>query len=237
MANMEMTLQDKWLIARFREPQRIVSWAVVGGGWTKSRAVAWHQITNADLKPDIDPEKFLRKRLEQISLADAVGFLTSAPLERYSDVEKAGGDFRVRAIATVGLSNALRIGDSPSVRISSRASESFPLPVGTINILCCLSTPLTEEAQLEALSLAAEARTTAVLNAEIPSRESGKLATGTGTDCIAIAAPIISNAAAPLKYSGKHTPLGHLLGASVLEAVTAGIELWKQARSLDKTLT
>ncbi len=50
--------------------------------------------------------------------------------------------------------------------------------------------------------------------------EPGLAATGTGTDCIVIAAP---SGAEPLRYAGKHTLLGHLIGASVLEAVRSGM--------------
>jgi adenosylcobinamide amidohydrolase len=110
----------------------------------------------------------------------------------------------------VGVHNALRVGDAP------RVAE----PAGTINLLCQISRPLSKEAALEALSIATEARTAAVLESGIPSVESGKPATGTGTDCIVIAAPQRGEA---LHYVGKHTPAGHLIGTSVLEAVRSGL--------------
>jgi len=77
-----------------------------------------------------------------------------------------------------------------------------------------------QEASLEALALAAEARALAVREAEIPSRVSGMPATGTGTDCIAIAAPDHPEG---LRYVGKHTVMGHLIGAACLEATTLAI--------------
>src|SRR5207237_10770827 len=73
------------------------------------------------------------------------------------------------------------------------------------------------------LGLAAEARTAAVLEARVPSRRTGKPATGTGTDCIVVAAP---DAGARLAYAGKHTPIGALAGGVVREAVERGVRRW-----------
>ena len=203
--------QGNWLIVRFPVPYQVVSWAIVRGSETQTDTVAWYRVTKDDLKPPVDPREFLKSRLVEASIPHAVGLLTSADLDRYADVEKKAEDIAVRSVATVGLANALRIGDLP------RLLES----VGTINLLCQISRPLSNEAFLEALSLAAEARTTALLESGIPSAESGLPVTGTGTDCIVIAAP---PAGEPLSYAGKHTLLGHLVGASVLEAVRSGMK-------------
>jgi adenosylcobinamide amidohydrolase len=54
--------------------------------------------------------------------------------------------------------------------------------------------------------------------------ERGGLAiTGTGTDCIAIAAPFGED---PLPYAGKHTAIGEAIGACVHRAVADGISDW-----------
>ena len=187
-----------------------MSWAIVGGGKTQTDTIAWYRVTKEELKPPVDPKEFLKIRLAEASIPGAVGLLTSADLDRYSDVEKTEEGDTVRSLATVGLANALRVGDLPHL------AE----PVGTINLLCQVSRPLSQEAFLEALSLAAEARTTALLESGVLSAETGKPATGTGTDCIVIAAPRSGETA---NYVGKHTLLGHLIGSSVLEAVRSGV--------------
>ena len=202
--------KERWLIVRFPEPQVVVSWAVVRGGKTKTDTLAWHRVTAEELKPPVEPREFLKSQLAEASIPNAVGFLTSADLEKYGDVEKTLEGVTARSVVTVGLANALRVGDLP--RIAQ--------PAGTINLLCQISRPLSEEAFLEALSIATEARTAALLEFGIPSVESGLPATGTGTDCIAIAAPSQGEA---LSYVGKHTLAGHLIGTSVLEAVRSGL--------------
>jgi adenosylcobinamide amidohydrolase len=145
--------------------------------------------------------------------------LTSRCLDRHVSAQCHWDEYGAGCIATVGLSNALRIGDPPG-RPKFRP--------GTINILCWLSHSLSDEAYLEAMSVAVEARTTAVLNAGVVSARTGDPATGTGTDCIVIAAPQGQSFEI---YAGKHTPLGHVIGAAVLEAVQRGIEEWLEERS------
>ena len=209
-ADMKIERQGRWLIARFAEPHLMLSWAVVRGGKTQTDTVAWCRVTKDELRPPVDPKEFLKKCLAEASIPQAVGLLTSADLDGYGQSEVTLDGLTVRALATVGVYNSLRVGDLP------RAVE----PVGTLNLLCQISHPLSEEAFLEALSLAAEARTAAVLESGIQSVASGKPATGTGTDCIVVAAP---QKGEQLHYVGKHTTAGHLIGTSVLEAMRSGL--------------
>lgn len=206
--------RGRWLVVEFRDPQLALSWAIVGGGCRRVRTVAWCQVEDRELRPPVDPCRFLRRRFREDGIAEGVGLLTSRSLDSYVDVERRYGGFTVRSIATVGLGNAIRIGDPPGP--SAR--------IGTINLLCSLSVRLSENALVEALALATEARTAAVLEARVPSSVSGLTATGTGTDCIVVSA--VGEGAA-LEYAGKHTVVGHLIGASVTEAIRRGAELWK----------
>ncbi len=206
------------LVARFAEVQRTVSWAIVGGGLTRARTVAWVQIADADLRPPIDPCELARSRLAASGITDAIALLTSRDVGAYVDVRASHGDTSCRCIATVGLGNALRAGDPPAPEAK----------VGTINVLCHSSVPLTDEAMLEALALASEARALAMREADVPSPVSGLPASGTGTDCIVIAAP---EAGEPQRYAGKHTVVGHLIGRTVYAAVHDGAEQWKREQA------
>lgn len=226
----QLERKGRWLLVRFQEPHLVLSWAVVRGGKTQTKTVAWYRVIKEELKPPVNPREFLKARLAEESIPKAVGLLTSANLDLYGDDERTEEGITVRSIATVGLANALRVGDPP------RVAEA----VGTINLLCQVSRPLSKEAFLEALALAAEARAAVLLESGVLSTESGLPATGTGTDCIVIAAPRPSKPTASrteecraerrgasrrgerLNYVGKHTPAGHLIGASVMQAVRAG---------------
>ncbi|ALO28393.1 adenosylcobinamide amidohydrolase [Leptospira borgpetersenii] len=206
-----------WLIANFEEPHNVLSWAVIGGGWTKQvDCVLWHRVRNEDLTPDINPTDYFRKRLFQKEESrNVVGFLTSVSLENYSEVILQKEDLRIRSIVTAGLGNSVRIGDRPS------QLKTY----GTINILVQCSAPMNLNTSLEAVSLIAEARTLAVLEAKILSKAGQNLATGTGTDCIAFASPSRNST---IHYTGKHTLSGHLIGKAVHESVSQGITNWKE---------
>jgi adenosylcobinamide amidohydrolase len=216
------TVRDKRiLVARFARRQRFLSWAIAGGGMTRGREVAWCQVTNADLPLEVDPAAVLGERLALAGVPDAVGLLTSADIGRYVQHTARSGDLEARCVATVGLGNRLRAGDSPG---PSR-------PAGTINVLCALSRPMTERAMIEATALCAEARAVAVYESGVRSLRSGLTASGTGTDCHVIAAPDEDDGeeqgrGEPLAFVGKHTDAGYLMGQVVLAAVTLGARSW-----------
>ena len=195
------------MVVRFPTPQVCVSWAIVNGGRTVASSVAWYFIERHEQPELAEPATFLKSKLDAAGLSDAVGLITSR--KRYGQVVETAqhGDCNACCVATTGLSNALRVGGPPSY-----------VPVGTINLLCQVSVRLTEECALEAISMATEARTAAVMDTSGP-------ATGTGTDCIVIAHPAEGQ---PARYAGKHTQLGHVIGKAVYDAVHHGIKEWQR---------
>ena len=211
------------LIVRLGGVHRTLSWAVTGGGFARARAVVWRRVGDDELLPDVDPAALLRASLAARDLDGAVGMLTARDLDAYDCVTRSLDGVSARAVATVGLSNAVAAGDSPGVLAGPMMSR-----VGTINVLVQLSHALDDAGLAEALALAAEARTAAVLAARVPSRRSARPATGTGTDCIVIAAP---DEGAPLGWVGKHTVTGALVGGVVGEAVARGVRRWLDERA------
>ena len=201
------------LLVSLGAPHDTLSWAIVNGGRRRADAVVWRQVQRFELGPDVDARAVMRDTLEHLGVPSAIGLLTARDVRRYEEARAARGDIWARCVATVGFGNALTVGDPPS-----------PPTTGTINLLCQVSTPLAEEALLEACALAAEARTAAVLEARVPSGVSGRPATGTGTDCIVVAAPIGTGDVT--SFAGKHTACGSAVGAAVYEAVARAVGTW-----------
>ncbi len=195
----------RWLVLDLGVQHATLSWAIVNGGRSRASEIVWRGVGKGDWD-SADPTGWFRGELQSRGFPDAVGLLTACDLARYEVETRSEGSLEVQCVTTLGMSNALSAGDPPGPLRS---------PAGTINTVCIVSRPLSEEAFVEAIALAAEARTAAVLEAQVPSRRSDRLATGTGTDCIVIAAP---DAPAEERYAGKHTLLGALLGAAVREA-------------------
>jgi adenosylcobinamide amidohydrolase len=212
---LEATGERRLLVARFARDQRLLSWAIVGGGASHGREVAWCQVKNDELTQEVDAGALLAERLVAAGIPGAVGLLTSSNVGRYVQHTASSEGLEARCVVTVGLGNRLRAGDSPGT--PQRPS------VGTINLLCAISQPLTERAMIEATALCAEARAVAVLESGVTSLRSGQPASGTGTDCHVMAAP---EDGLPLEYVGKHTNAGHLIGHVVLAAVKTGVRAW-----------
>jgi adenosylcobinamide amidohydrolase len=200
----------QWLVVNFDCPHRVASWAIAGGGIGTANVVAWRQVAERELRPPVDPARWLRARMREAGIEGAVGMLTSRDLDAWVEASSECARARAHCIATVGLGNALRAGDPPGPFAR----------IGTINILCRVETPLTHQALLEGLAIATEAKVAAVLEAGVVSRRSGLPATGTGTDCVVVAAPL---GRSPSPYAGKHTEIGAVIGRAVRDAVDAGV--------------
>jgi adenosylcobinamide amidohydrolase len=210
--------REKAFIVSFGEVVRACSWAIVHGGIVDAEHVVWVEVSNGELGLDVDARAFLAARLARERLGRAVGLLTSRRITSRVDLTAMVGGVTARAVATVGLGNALRAGDAPF---------SGP-PAGTINVLVHVDVPLTDEGLLEASAIATEAKTAALFDARIASKKSGALATGTGTDCTVVTCPRVTWGKRPAPYAGKHTAIGAAIGVVVSRTIRGGIDDWRK---------
>jgi adenosylcobinamide amidohydrolase len=207
-----IALAPPLLVVELNGPHHVLSWSMLRPGLQVADRVAWLEVRNADLPPEVDPVEVIRERIAVAGLDDAVTLVTSRDISRYQVARATVEDHHVRCIATVGLSNSERVG--------TRLHQPPPF-AGTINLLVHVGMPLTEAAMLEAMSITTEARTAAVMDSGVA--RGGLAVTGTGTDCIAVAAP---RGDTPQHYAGKHTALGEAIGGAVYRAVADGIKDW-----------
>ena len=214
-----IVLDRPWLSFDLGEEMAVLSWTVNRPGFVRAHRLLWREIRNADLPPDLDVRHWLEGELATIGATDAPCLLTSRRLDTFVDRTAREGMVEARVVATVGLSNAERVGTR-----TDRSGRDWDLDLaasfGTVNLGIRLSHALSQTGMLEAMSVATEARTTAILEAEI--RLPTGLATGTGTDCIALAAPAGTD-----DYAGLHTDCGVALGRAVHAAVLAGARHWQ----------
>jgi len=211
MSAPKIFLDRPWLIFDLGMQMRVLSWAINKPGFVNAHRIVWREVCNADLPIGVDVYKWLSDTLREKGEIESVAFLTSRNIQRFKTAITCVDSITTVAVATVGLSNAERVG----FRCKGKQTS-----YGTINIAAQLDKPLSEFALIEALSIAVQARTTAILDSDI-STICGR-ATGTGTDCVAIAAPIGNT-----DYAGLHTDIGESLGHAVYEAVYTGAEEWK----------
>jgi adenosylcobinamide amidohydrolase len=205
-----LTLERPWLTLDLGAEHHVLSWAINRPGEVRTRTILWREVRNADLPPELDVGAWLERELDARGQSDAVAFLTSRDVRAHFTARATVEGVSVQAVATVGLSNAERIG----TRVDRRGKDW-----GTINIAVISDTGMTQAARLEALSIATQARTVAVMQSGL--KLPGGTATGTGTDCIAVASP-----AGPAAYAGLHTALGEAVGQAVLRVVGTGVADW-----------
>ncbi|MEJ8563487.1 adenosylcobinamide amidohydrolase [Yoonia sp. GPGPB17] len=205
-----VTVNRPWLRFDLGAEMQVLSWAINKPGFVRASRIIWREVRNADLPKDLNVRAWLDNELRQHGSLDAIAFLTSRNVTAFHDITTQVYQCTAQCVATVGLSNSERVGH----RVQRPAGAW-----GTINVAVRLDRGLTQTGLIEALSIATQARTAAIMDAGL-ALPAGK-ATGTGTDCIAVAAPV-----GPDDYAGLHTDIGEALGAAVYRATLFGARDW-----------
>lgn len=205
-----ITLNRPWLEFDLGHDMQVLSWSLNRPGFVKTRRILWREVRNTDLPTELDVDAWLASELRQHNSSDAVTMLTSRDIGCFVDEVARIGNTTAHAVATVGLSNAERVGH----RVD-RSGQSW----GTINIALRLDHAMTEAAMIETMALVVQARTAAVMDVglKLPTG----IATGTGTDCVAVACP-----AGKTRFAGLHTEIGEATGRAVYAAVRKGADEW-----------
>lgn len=204
-----------YLVVEFAAPQAMLSWSLTRPGFVVADKVAWLHVRDADLPLGVDPAVLLESRMKAAGHENAVHLMTSRDVRKHHKAQATAGKARSACLATVGLGNAGRVGEK----------HECAAMAGTINLVVHVDRPLSPAALIEAISIAASARTAAVI--ELDWRVAGKIATGTGTDCIVVAAPRGDN---PEQFAGLHTDVGAAIGRAVYDAVSEGGAAWIDGR-------
>jgi adenosylcobinamide hydrolase len=204
------------LILSFPAPARVLSWAVLNGGFCDADHVINHHVSGSNQSFCAQPRRWLEQAAVRLELqGNVVAMATAVEMKNLVRVTLSGGGNEVTCFATVGCGNALSVGDPATFTLA----EAAPSPLHTINMVLAVRPGLTDEAMIEAVQIATEGRVRALHEARIMSSVSNLVATGTGTDCIAI----VSLGYRTERYCGKHTSLGELIGRAAYAAVGNGL--------------
>lgn len=214
------------LVARFAQPQRMVSWSINRPGFVVADTVAWLEVRNSDLTPEADPLAWFLRHLEAGGLENAVGMMTSRDVTCHHLAGCEVEQVRAACLVTLGLNNGECVGSRFPLTPYSTGKAPTPLSTpGTVNILAAVDLPLSDGALLEASSIVVQARTRAILELGFTRPGNSMAISGTGTDCVVMACPHAPQAA-QCPYAGLHTAVGEALGAAVLAAVREAGRVW-----------
>jgi adenosylcobinamide amidohydrolase len=203
------------IIVSFRAPTRVLSWALLNGSFCYADHIVNHHVRGDDFRFCADPRSWLAAAVENLALdGKAVAMATAVLMKIHAQVSFASPNTQVTCLATVGCGNALAAGDPTSATITE------PAQLHTINLIVVVQPALSDAAMVEAIQIATEGRARALFEAEVRSSVSNLPASGTGTDCIAIASVGTGPGA---QYCGKHTELGELIGRAAYAAVQQGL--------------
>ena len=183
----------------------------------------------AALITGLGPDDYQRHVCAELGLDAAVTAVmgTAANMQYLGLVTRVWADLSVTAIVTAGVSGNAGCAGDPAhydevsgkwTKTTAPDADAKPAGTahGTINTLLFFSSPLSPAALARAVVTMTEAKTSALMELAIGSKYSTRLATGTGTDQYAIAAP---QAGAMLRtWTGHHTKAGELIGDAVRAA-------------------
>ena len=194
-------------------PLRTMSSGVIGSG------IGWnHTFVNRHVGKDyncsdhrLEMATFLKSNGFEPS--ETVGMMTAVILEDVSYKFFEHDSFSIFVVITAGVGNA--------IDVSKSEHHSYVTVPGTINTWIFINGELTEEAFIQSIMTATEAKTKALHDLNVMDPVTGTIATGTSTDSILIAA---TQAGEKLEYAGTITPLGKLIGKAVYECTSEAIQ-------------
>lgn len=197
-------------------PRTVLSSAVLNGGLTEASHLLNLAVPQRCETGEPPEETLGRYCADRDWHGICVGMMTAATMDSLRIVRTTGQGVDLVVLVTCGLSNPRCAGD----RAEHRLMADRPTERGTINTIVLTSAILTEAALVESLMIATEGKSAALQQAGVTSPVSGRPATGTGTDAVAVV-----GGCGPQKVSwaGKHVLFGEIVGRSVLEAVGAAM--------------
>lgn len=157
------------------------------------------------------------------------GLITSADMDHYSIACEKYRDIEVIAISTAGVRvNAVSAGDIASyyeingeydfdMDNNNKDIYQNPNKPGTINTILLINSKLDESSLLLAEMIAVEAKAVALRELMTSSNYSNEIATGTGTDGIAIFSNMDSKNT--IENVSKHAKIGEIIGKVVIASI------------------
>ncbi|MFK9090504.1 adenosylcobinamide amidohydrolase [Bacillus salipaludis] len=200
-------------------PLRTMSSGVVGSG------TGWHQtFVNRHVSKDYNCDDhraemagFLKAKGFEPSAT--VGMMTAVYLEDVSYQRFEQEDFSIFVVVTAGVGNA--------IDASKSERHVYQMTPGTINTWIFVNGELTEEAFIQSIMTATEAKVKVMHDLEVLDEVTGTIATGTSTDSILIAA---TQTGKVLEYAGTISPLGQLISKAVYQCTTEAVQKSKKRK-------
>lgn len=193
---------------------KTLSSAMIGSGFAwKNTFVNRHVDKNYVCDdPVFDIVSFLKQK--QLTIDDTVAMMTAVYLENYSHLLITEELFELLVVVTAGVGNAVDVSQAKKHHWQTE-------PVGTINSWIFVNGHLSEEAFIQAMMTATEAKAKALFDERVEDSVTGTVATGTSTDSILIAA---SQRGTMFPYAGTITEIGKAIGEAIYTCTREAVQ-------------
>jgi len=205
---------ERFVTLHSESPLKTVSSAVLnaGSGWFRNFVNRHVEGTYDHADPRKEMTEFLSG--QGYVETDTVAMMTAVKTEDAVIGEYEGSFGKLFVVVTAGIGHAVDV---------SEAFRHGETPgVGTINTWVVINGRLSEEAFIQAMITATEAKTKALVAEGVKDPVTGTLATGTSTDSLLVAA---TQAGVDLPFAGPATELGKLIGRGVFECTVKAIRV------------
>lgn len=248
----EVFRDESNVVVRFAQKRNGIVTSWINAGYREDlEAVFNHQLSQDTLDEEESEEIEISDYLKGLSheMASSLdldenrisGLVTSAKMTNVGISTERFRKLEVTAISTAGTNvNAGSAGDPASYYeenghfdLNINQSDGgqvvgddddgvLPEKPGTINSIILINACLDESSILLAEMTAVEAKTVALRDLMIPSCYSNEVATGTGTDGIAIFSNMESEN--HVEIAGKHSKLGEMIAKTVIDSIKTALE-------------
>lgn len=209
----DFVVQEHLVLLQTDKPLKVISSAVhnAGLGWYRTflnRTVLANVVID-----DVDAEMAQYLAQHHYSPSESVAMLTAVPGKHAKIKTLVEGEWQVTIMVTAGVANA--------VDVTQGYQHNSEPHIGTINTWIIVNGHLSEEAFLQAMVTATEAKTKALSHLQVKDSLTGTIATGTSTDSILVAA---TQEGPTTQYAGTITEIGKLIGRGVYEVTVEAIK-------------
>ncbi|WP_338471472.1 adenosylcobinamide amidohydrolase [Niallia sp. XMNu-256] len=209
-----LTVTTEYIVLKAPSPLRTMSSGVIGSG------TGWHDtFVNRHVDKNYhcnnhreEMANYLRK--SGFEPSQTVGMMTAVVTEDVVSKVYEENGCSILVVVTAGVGNA--------VDVSKSYEQNFDIQQpGTINTWVFVNGNLTEEAFIQSIMTATEAKVKVLQKLEVKDPRTETLATGTSTDSILIAA---IQKGKSFEFAGTITPLGRLIGKGVYQCTKEAIQ-------------
>ncbi|PYN21276.1 MAG: hypothetical protein DMD99_20200 [Candidatus Rokuibacteriota bacterium] len=207
----EVSVDREAVVVTASEPLSVLSSAFVMGGFAMART-----LVNLHVPKDLQEEQMdglLSRFTQRRGIAGLwVGLVTSAWTEKAEVAEATSRGLSAFAIVTVGLSNRVAAGSTP---IAAWAPS-------TINAIVIVDGAPEPAALVNAVMTVTEVKTALLADAEVRC-DDGRVASGTSTDAVVVAA---TGRGTRRRFGGPISDFGWVVARAARSALGAGIRRW-----------